>query len=51
MTRFLTFALASLLLLTQNRPPAKPSFTVVEASSREMQAAMAEGRTTPVALN
>jgi amidase len=46
MIRSLIFALASLLLIQQSRPPAKPAFTVVEASIQEMQTAMAEGRTT-----
>jgi amidase len=49
MMRSLIFAMAGLLLATQSRPPASPArqpFTVVESTIREMQTAMAEGRTT-----
>lgn len=46
MTRALLIAFASLLLLTQSRPSAPQPFTVVEASIRDMQTALAEGRIT-----
>ena len=49
MIRYLIFAMAGLLLAAQSKPPAAPagpSFTVVESTIREMQTAMAEGRTT-----
>src|SRR5215510_5042183 len=46
MIRSLIFALSGLLLIQQSRPPAKSSFTVVEASIQDMQTAMAEGRVT-----
>src|SRR5262250_1841067 len=49
MTRSLIFAMACLLLAAQSRPPAAPArqpFNVVEATIREMQTAMTEGRTT-----
>jgi len=49
MKNFLMFAMAGLLLAAQSRPPAPPAgqpFIVVEATIREMQAAMAQGRTT-----
>src|SRR5215813_1827833 len=49
MMRSLIFAMTSLLLAAQSRPPASPAeqpFTVVESSIREMQTAMAERRVT-----
>src|SRR5262245_33245165 len=49
MMRSLIVVMAGLLLATQSKSPgspARPSFAVVESSIREMQAAMAEGRTT-----
>jgi amidase len=49
MKRSLIFAMAGLLLAAQGKLPAAPArqpFTVVEATIREMQTAMAEGRIT-----
>jgi amidase len=47
MTHSLVFATVALLLAAQTRPPASPAkFTVVEATIREMQAAMQQGRIT-----
>ena len=47
MTHSLVFATVALLLAGQTRPPASPAkFTVVEATIREMQAAMQQGRIT-----
>jgi amidase len=47
MTHSLVFATVALLLAAQTRPPAGPAkFTVVEATIREMQTAMQQGRIT-----
>jgi amidase len=47
MTHSLVFATVALLLAAQTRPPASPAkFTVVEATIREMQTAMQQGRIT-----
>src|SRR5262245_40494431 len=47
MTHSLVFATIALLLAGQTPPPSRPGkFNVVESTIREMQAAMAEGRTT-----
>ena len=47
MTHFLVLAVVTLLITAQTpRPQAKQTFNVVEATIREMQTAMKEGRTT-----
>ncbi|HZM89804.1 MAG TPA: amidase family protein [Blastocatellia bacterium] len=47
MTHFLVLAVVTLLIAAQTpRPQAKQTFNVVEATIREMQTAMKEGRTT-----
>jgi amidase len=47
MTHSLVFATVALLLAGQAPPPSRPAkFTVVESTIREMQKAMADGRTT-----